>query len=240
MFCISLLFPLLALCNGFSVNPSSIDTSLVGQGGHLGFPSSSNGFALFMSSEDDNVTPKRRRRRKKVGITDDSNEDIQEVETTEDASGNDEIAEESVDLELRARAPVTLEVQDVRGLVGGVPSVKAAPTTTTMTAESKSAPTPTTSDQSLEVPADRTVPDDSFAQLLEDARRMSEDSEDSGDNGDGDESIKVKARNILSTIVTADFFVVFGFLLWFLAGIGFRAVFNDDSVQIAFNSKILC
>ncbi|KAL3945198.1 MAG: hypothetical protein SGBAC_000736 [Bacillariaceae sp.] len=187
---------------------------------------------MFMSGDDDTVSPRRRRRRKKIAsdITD-VNEDDQEAIIAEDTSGDDEILEPPIDLKPRARAPVTLEVQDVRGIVGGAPSVKA--TTTTMTTESEN--NPTTSDQSLESPADGNVPDDSFAQLLADARSMKADI---GETDDGDEgSIKAKARNILSTIVTADFFVVFGFLIWFLAGIGFRAVFNDDSVQIAFNNN---
>lgn len=87
--------------------------------------------------------------------------------------------------------------------------------------------------------------EDSLEQLLEDARRMKE--EDGGGSGDSaaggllsDEEgtgLKEIIRNVLSTIVTADFFVVCGFLLWFLAGIFWRAVFDDDSVQIAFNSE---
>ncbi|CAJ1957256.1 unnamed protein product [Cylindrotheca closterium] len=229
MFYISLLLIQLALCTGFSVRPSSITNSLVGQGRYSGFPSSSNGLAQFMSTDDNDVTPQRRRRRKKVDtdLTDKVNED----------SGESVIANATIDLKPRARAPVTLEVQDVRGLVGGVPSVKSTrnPPPTT---KSNAPPTPMASDQSLETSTDGTVPDDSFAQLLEDARRMSDDTGGIGDSGgDGDDTIKAKARNILSTIVTADFFVVFGFLLWFLAGIGFRAVFNDDTVQIAFNNN---
>ncbi|KAL3900960.1 MAG: hypothetical protein SGARI_006146, partial [Bacillariaceae sp.] len=84
--------------------------------------------------------------------------------------------------------------------------------------------------------------DDSLAQLLQDAKRMKEE-QGSSDGGGGllsDEEgtgIKEIVRNVLSTIVTADFFVVCGFLLWFLAGILWRAAFNDDSVQIAFNSE---
>jgi hypothetical protein len=89
----------------------------------------------------------------------------------------------------------------------------------------------------------------SLEQILEDARRMkAEDGSDLGDvaggnnnniimSNEGGNDIKEAIRNVLSTIVTADFFVVCGFLLWFLAGIVWRAVFNDDSVQIAFNSE---
>jgi hypothetical protein len=42
---------------------------------------------------------------------------------------------------------------------------------------------------------------------------------------------------VLSTIVTIDFFVVCGFLLWFLAGIIGSYGFHNDAVQIAFNGQ---
>ena len=54
------------------------------------------------------------------------------------------------------------------------------------------------------------------------------------------EDIKSKIRDVVSTIVTADFFVVCGFLLWFLAGIFQSNVLGDDTIQIAFNSKFVC
>ena len=44
-------------------------------------------------------------------------------------------------------------------------------------------------------------------------------------------------KNILSTIVTADFFFVCALLVWFLAGIFCSSVLKDDTVQIAFNSN---
>ena len=52
-------------------------------------------------------------------------------------------------------------------------------------------------------------------------------------------SVKTTIRNALSTLVTADFFVVCGFLLWFLVGIFCSSVLKDDTIQIAFNSKLL-
>lgn len=48
---------------------------------------------------------------------------------------------------------------------------------------------------------------------------------------------KATIRNALSTLVTADFFLVCAFLLWFLAGIFCSSVLKDDTVQIAFNSN---
>lgn len=233
-----LLFLLLFPCTGFTLHPSPIATTLKGQVGVIFPPHPTNGITLFMSSEDDNNVPKKRRRRKKVetdikGATGEAEQEDQVDDDDAEADTEDQVvAETLVDLQPRARAPVTLAVKDVRGLVGGASSAQV--TSVPATVSNKDSP-PVTTDVLLQAPTDRTAPDDAFAQLLRDAERMKEES---GDNGGGDESLKVKARNILSTIVTADFFVVCGFLLWFLAGIGFRAVFNDDSVQIAFNSKI--
>jgi hypothetical protein len=44
-------------------------------------------------------------------------------------------------------------------------------------------------------------------------------------------------RNILSTIVTIDFFVVCMFLVWFLSGIVIRSISGNDTIQIAFNNQ---
>ena len=49
--------------------------------------------------------------------------------------------------------------------------------------------------------------------------------------------IKSAIGNALSTIVTADFFVVCGFLVWFLLGIFCSSILKDDTVQIAFNNN---
>lgn len=84
--------------------------------------------------------------------------------------------------------------------------------------------------------------DDSLDQLLEDARIMTEE-EKNAKNGAGvfsDEEgagLKEVIGDALSTIVTADFFVVCGFLVWFLLGIFCSSVLKDDTVQIAFNNN---
>lgn len=81
--------------------------------------------------------------------------------------------------------------------------------------------------------------------MLQDARAMQAD-DDTGlldgtkkiGNGNEDSlSIPGIIRNVLSTIVTVDFFVVCAFLLWFLAGIAARAIWQDDTIQIAFNNN---
>lgn len=72
----------------------------------------------------------------------------------------------------------------------------------------------------------------SLEQLLADAKKMREDTETKEVSSE-EESLSV--RSILSTIVTVDFFVVCGLLLWFLAGIFCSYIIKDDTVQIAFN-----
>lgn len=74
--------------------------------------------------------------------------------------------------------------------------------------------------------------DDSLKQLLLDAQEMQ-----SSELSDPSDSKANSIKNVMSTIVTVDFFVVCGFLLWFLAGIFCSTVLKDDTVQIAFNSN---
>jgi hypothetical protein len=74
-------------------------------------------------------------------------------------------------------------------------------------------------------------------------RRAEQQAADGGESSSGDggrpastRQITSTIRNVLSTIVTVDFFFVCALLLWFLAGIVGSNVFRDDTVQIAFNS----
>lgn len=187
-------------------------------------------YGLFMSSDKDGTTslPKRRRKRKEK-VEEDSSETPTMKEVIEAEP------EPKLDLKPRDNLPVEMQVRDIREIVGGVvpsepsttaPNLETAPTLTgssvASTAESSTAGTSSASN-------------DAFELLLEDARRMKADAGDV--EIESDDSIKAKVRNVLSTIVTADFFIVFGFLLWFLAGIAYRAAFDDASVQIAFNSE---
>ena len=73
--------------------------------------------------------------------------------------------------------------------------------------------------------------DDKLKSLLSDAKRLRESSSSNED----DEKINMKLNDILSTIVTIDFFVVFGFLVWFLVGVVSSNIVKDDTIQIAFN-----
>lgn len=152
----------------------------------------------------------------------------------------------------REDAPVQLQVKNVQDLVSGSAGSSTASAKDgfkKMLASRSVVPSSTTAGSSAtslsNAPSASTKRNDSLEQLLEDARRMKEEegarsggSEASMLDGlESGEGLKSTVRNVLSTIVTADFFVVCAFLLWFLAGIFVRAVFKDDTVQIAFNNN---
>ena len=83
--------------------------------------------------------------------------------------------------------------------------------------------------------SDRTG-DDSLEQLLADARSIRASSTESdGLSAEEETPIKDKIFDVISTIVTVDFFLVLGLLAWFLLGIFCSYVLKDDTVQIAFN-----
>jgi hypothetical protein len=75
--------------------------------------------------------------------------------------------------------------------------------------------------------------DDPINQLLADARRMRASSE--GQSQTKTKGVKEIIFEVISTIVTVDFFLVLALLVWFLAGIFCSYVLKDDAVQIAFN-----
>ena len=81
--------------------------------------------------------------------------------------------------------------------------------------------------------------DDSLEQLLADARSMrtrnSDESSLLQEEGTSSSSMKDTFFDVVSTIVTIDFFVVIGLLVWFIAGIFCSSVLGNDTVQIAFN-----
>jgi hypothetical protein len=211
----NLILLLPTLISGFVVQPARI-------AGGLQFHKN-NG--LYMSGEEDGTAslPSRRRKRKKK-VENDSGAVVMEVVMEEE---EEEEAEPELDWKPRDNAPVAMQVRDVREIVGGV--VNSEPSVSAPNLESS--PSFTTS------PSGSNSENDSFSLLLEDARRMQDDSDDV--EVEIDDSIKAKVRNVLSTIVTADFFVVLFFLAWFLGGIAYRAAFDDASLQIAFNSKYL-
>lgn len=74
--------------------------------------------------------------------------------------------------------------------------------------------------------------DESLEQLLADARKMRSTSKPIEEK---EKTMSDTIFEVISTIVTIDFFVVIGLLVWFLVGIFCSSVLKDDTVQIAFN-----
>jgi hypothetical protein len=189
---------------------------------------------------------KKRRKRKRKETTNEEDDDASLSSSKTKPSGTP-----VVELKPRDDTPVQLQIKNVKEIVGGGGSSVSSSTKTVSrspsltSTEASSDASPMNAQQRSSSMGNGKVDDglgDSLEQLLEDARRMKEqDGKGSGVGGmlldEEGTGLKEAIRNILSTIVTADFFVVCGFLVWFLAGIAWRAVFNDDSVQIAFNNN---
>jgi predicted secreted protein len=193
-------------------------------GSYRAQPQSFSATRRFISSSDNEAaTPRKRRLKRKEAVpaSEDEEEDVPVVTS-------------------RPNSPVELKVQDVRDLVQGgrsKPDAGAKDTamlTSNQVAAMKSA-TPGTGTSSFS----NNQLDDSLAALLQDAKRMQAEDEDIPEDEKQSAAFKANFRNVLSTIVTADFFVVCGFLLWFVAGIFCSYILKDDTVQIAFNSKYL-
>ncbi|KAG7363081.1 hypothetical protein IV203_026441 [Nitzschia inconspicua] len=193
-------------------------------------------------------TKKRRVRKRKQ----DSNADDTETVASETIISPPSPSQPDLELKPRDDTPVQLQIRNVKDLVGGGGTSRSSPPSPNSSSEPSTASTspPLMEDivSSSQQPSRSATSsnkglNDSLEQLLEDARQMKEKGGNSNGSTAGllsDEEgtgLKEGIRNVLSTIVTADFFVVCGFLVWFLAGIFWRAVFNDDSVQIAFNNN---
>lgn len=171
---------------------------------------------IFLSSEE----PKRRRKRLRRKDA----PDIARSGSSEDEQATIPTAVAVPDLKPRDNAPVELTIQDVRSVVSGK-SVDDP-------FEQQDAFSQSSESFSYTTNTDENKPSDSMKQLLADAREMRQN-----DNEDGDSNVSIPdaVRNILSTIVTIDFFVVCALLVWFLAGIFGSYVLKNDNVQIAFN-----
>lgn len=65
---------------------------------------------------------------------------------------------------------------------------------------------------------------------------QSGDDEVDGASSSAGFSVPNAAKNAISTLITADFFLICAFLVWFLVGIFASSVLKDDAIQIAFNN----
>jgi hypothetical protein len=135
-------------------------------------------------------------------------------------------------------APVELAVRNIKQVIGtkqpvgmdmDAKSDRPFPTPITANTSTSSATTTTSTSNRNS----NSALDDSLQQLLEDAKQMQSASSSSTTTSNSNNPLK----QVLSTIVTIDFFVVCGFLLWFLLGIASSYIAKDDTIQIAFNSN---
>ena len=193
---------------------------------------------LSADGGDSETTPRTRRRRRRSAPT-----EALPFETNEEEDIPSVVSTEKDDpLRPRQDAPVALAVPDVRNIVSG--NAPVAPYTSA-SSENLSDNTP---DDTTVKPVDSSFSsvdptqanaDDSLARLLQDAKEMQAQESDTAVSTDSTDepSIPKMISSVLSTIVTVDFFIVCGFLLWFLAGIFSSYVLQDDGIQIAFNSN---
>jgi len=218
--------------------------------------SSSSAFVLRLAIDDDDASAattsgrKRTRRKRKRSKTDGSDASEQAAVVLDDAtqsSSSTTMPELQTKLQPREDKAVNLEVADVRDLVSGRRS--AASSTSTTASGGPTSSSTQKGEQAASSSSSGSV-DESLQRLLEDAKEMKALEEEKkgdgsisagfgGDNVvDGGEgfSIPKAVQSALSTIITADFFLICFFLLWFLAGIFSSYVVKDDTIQIAFNN----
>ena len=196
-----------------------------------------------MSSSDGDA-PRRRRKRKdgRNMQNSDSPKPAAEVEA--------EVKTEKLEqptVEPTNTVPVQMQVADIRDVVSGnVPTPTKVENPVEQKSEEEDEEEELEDDEEYEyyyedennnevVVGTSSTTDNSLEALLADARKMRAD--DSAKVVEEDTSIKSKIRSVISTIVTADFFVVCALLAWFLAGIFCSYILKDDTVQIAFNGK---
>jgi hypothetical protein len=154
------------------------------------------------------------------------------INTSSTATSSDKEVE--VQLKPRKESSVSLQVQDVREAVGG----KAAPAPTAAQSANKAEKRVRSTAGSSTSGSSSSV-SDSLAQLLQDAKMMAKDEKESSLDESEEESFSLKTAigNVISTIVTADFFVVLVLLAWFLIGIFASSILKDDAIQISFNNN---
>jgi len=186
--------------------------------------------SLRMSETEESSVPRKRRKRK----------DGKNTEVAQKLSEPEPVVEMIEEVVIVEKAkPVEVKIQDIRDLVSGkAPEV---------VPEQKVFDDEYDDDDELEddeeyeyyyeedekefVVGRATTNDNSLEDLLADARKMRESAGPDADKV----SIPGAIKEVVSTIVTIDFFVVCGLLLWFVAGIFSSYILKDDTVQIAFN-----
>lgn len=215
----------------------------------------------FMSSHPSNKSEesqKRRRRKRKDGKNSGAVSDVTEKEkpsvdansdiAADDSSGGGAERSISMTTTVDTNNPVQMQVMDIRDVVSGKGSgsnVELVTTPTNKMGRSQEEKVEEEYDDEYEyyyedennneviVGYSSSSSSSSLEQLLADAKKMRQDEGIEMSSVEQESSMTI--RSVLSTIVTADFFVVCALLLWFLAGIFCSYVIKDDTVQIAFN-----
>jgi hypothetical protein len=202
---------------------------------------------LFSSQDDDadvseSTSRRKRRVRRKESSGDNDTDATEKTASAAPEAAAPEAAAPAVDLRPRESA-APLQVRDIRDLAGtgGAPvkpasSANAQQPSSSVTVNKFNAPGGAGSNKFSS--DDTGNLEDSLAELLADARNMQvKEDQDMQDAGETKMSMPKTIRNVISTILTADFFAVCFFLLWFLLGIAVRSIAKDDSIQIAFNNQ---
>ena len=195
---------------------------------------------LSETSSGDNIPKRKRKRKKKVQVVEDEEPAI--------AAEPEPIVEAAPVVELKPRDDTPVQLQVTNILASDAPpepstvsQISSMLSSVMGSKEEESQPTAASSESNVASSFESKPLDDSMGQLLEDVRVMNEEEKESKKGGMLSDSegtgVKAMIGEVLSTIVTADFFLVCGFLLWFLLGIFARSVFNDDTIQIAFNNN---
>lgn len=195
---------------------------------------------LSETSSGDNIPKRKRKRKKKVQVVEDEEPEI--------AAEPEPVVEAPPVVELKPRDDTPVQLQVTNILASDAPpepstvsQISSMLSSVMGSKEEESQPTTASSESNVASSFESKPLDDSMSQLLEDVRVMNEEEKESKKGGMLSDSegtgVKAMIGEVLSTIVTADFFLVCGFLLWFLLGIFARSVFNDDTIQIAFNNN---
>ncbi len=213
----------------------------------LGLPTVRTPLTRLSETAGEGDIPKRKRKRKKkVVVEEDDDDDEPEVAAAAAVETVAPVVEEPAPvLELKPRDDTPVQFQVTNILASDEPpepsNLSKVSNMLSSFTSGKEEPKPRSESSG---PKFESRPmDDSMSQLLEDVKAMTEEeqaaAEESGGFFSDSEGTGVKQMigDALSTIVTVDFFVVLGFLLWFLLGIFSRSVFNDDTIQIAFNNN---
>lgn len=230
------------LCNCFTVNSwSHLRTWQNGKSSLFITPpnlqSSSNVFFKFsnrrvatfiqlaedFNAEEESGAPSVPKRKKRIRRKDKSliSETITDAEEAE-LSGEEQDMEEPSIMRTSSNKFVEMEVPDIRAITqsGGVSPVD-------------NEEYEYESDDGEEDEGVSVKNDDSLEGLLADAKRLRA-SKDTSNEEEGFSVIPI-IKNVISTIVTVDFFIVCVLLLWFLTGVFSSYVLKADAIQVAFN-----